>query len=87
MSKRLEKHYNSTQPTAKGQNIPNIPTRAFGDSWTRRDETRLKARNIKMPRTDEAEHWFNAVYEAVQEIPLGSVTTYGHIARLLGYRR
>ncbi|KAF3385873.1 Alkyltransferase-like protein 1 [Talaromyces pinophilus] len=40
-----------------------------------------------MPRTDEAEHWFNAVYEAVQEIPLGSVTTYGHIARLLGYPR
>ncbi|EED14286.1 MGMT family protein [Talaromyces stipitatus ATCC 10500] len=40
-----------------------------------------------MPRTDEAEHWFNAVYEAVQEIPLGCVTTYGHIARLLGYPR
>ncbi|CRG88621.1 methylated-DNA-protein-cysteine methyltransferase related protein [Talaromyces islandicus] len=38
-----------------------------------------------MPRTDEAEHWFNAVYEAVQEVPLGSVTTYGHIATLLGY--
>ncbi|KAH8689944.1 MGMT family protein [Talaromyces proteolyticus] len=40
-----------------------------------------------MPRTDEAEHWFNAVYEAVQEIPLGYVTTYGHIALLLGYPR
>jgi methylated-DNA-protein-cysteine methyltransferase-like protein len=39
-----------------------------------------------MPRTDEAEHWFNAVYEAIQEVPLGSVTTYGHIAALLGYR-
>lgn len=39
-----------------------------------------------MPRTDEAEWWFNAVYEAVQEIPRGRVTTYGHIARLLGYR-
>jgi alkylated DNA nucleotide flippase Atl1 len=39
-----------------------------------------------MPRTDEAEWWFNAVYEAVQEIPAGKVTTYGHIARLLGHR-
>ena len=40
-----------------------------------------------MPRTDEAEHWFNAVYSAVQEIPPGKVTSYGHIALLLGYRR
>ncbi|GAB1200438.1 hypothetical protein APSETT444_009811 [Aspergillus pseudonomiae] len=39
-----------------------------------------------MPRTDEAEHWFNAVYSAVQEIPPGKVTSYGHIALLLGYR-
>lgn len=39
-----------------------------------------------MPRTDEAEWWFNAVYEAVQEIPRGKVTSYGHIARLLGQR-
>jgi len=39
-----------------------------------------------MPRTDEAEWWFNAVYEAVQQIPRGRVTSYGHIARLLGQR-
>lgn len=39
-----------------------------------------------MPRTDEAEWWFNAVYSAVQEIPRGFVTSYGHIARLLGKR-
>jgi methylated-DNA-protein-cysteine methyltransferase-like protein len=39
-----------------------------------------------MPRTDEAEFWFNAVYSAVQEVPLGKVTSYGHIALLLGYR-
>lgn len=39
-----------------------------------------------MPRSDEAEWWFNAVYEAVQSIPLGKVTTYGNIARLLGRR-
>ncbi|KAL2868945.1 MGMT family protein [Aspergillus lucknowensis] len=37
-----------------------------------------------MPRTDEAEFWFNAVYSAVQEIPRGKVTSYGHIAALLG---
>ena len=39
-----------------------------------------------MARSDEAEWWFNAVYEAVQEIPYGKVTSYGHIARLLGRR-
>ena len=39
-----------------------------------------------MARSDEAELWFNAVYEAVQEIPYGQVTSYGHIARLLGRR-
>lgn len=39
-----------------------------------------------MTRSDEAEWWFNAVYEAVQEIPHGQVTSYGHIARLLGKR-
>ncbi|OJJ06686.1 hypothetical protein ASPVEDRAFT_46042 [Aspergillus versicolor CBS 583.65] len=37
-----------------------------------------------MPRTEEAEHWFNAVYAAVREIPRGKVTSYGHIALLLG---
>ena len=40
-----------------------------------------------MPRSDEAEWWFTAVYEAVQQIPHGRVTSYGHIAKLLGYRR
>lgn len=40
-----------------------------------------------MVRSDEAEWWFNAVYEAVQEIPRGRVTSYGHIARLLGKRK
>ncbi|PYH49766.1 MGMT family protein [Aspergillus saccharolyticus JOP 1030-1] len=38
-----------------------------------------------MPRSDEAEWWINAVYEAIQEIPYGRVTSYGHIALLLGY--
>lgn len=39
-----------------------------------------------MPRTEEADAWFAAVYRAVQEIPHGKVTSYGHIATLLGYR-
>lgn len=39
-----------------------------------------------MPRTEEAEFWFAAVYDAVQQIPRGKVTSYGHIARLLGER-
>ena len=39
-----------------------------------------------MPRSDEAEVFFNAVYRAVQEIPHGKVTSYGHIAKLVGTR-
>lgn len=37
-----------------------------------------------MARSDEAQWFFNAVYEAVQRIPQGRVTSYGHIALLLG---
>ncbi|KAK3343595.1 6-O-methylguanine DNA methyltransferase [Lasiosphaeria hispida] len=37
-----------------------------------------------MARTDEAEAFFHAVYAAVQEIPPGKVTSYGHIAKLIG---
>ncbi|KAK3939293.1 6-O-methylguanine DNA methyltransferase [Diplogelasinospora grovesii] len=37
-----------------------------------------------MPRSDEASAFFYAVYSAVQEIPHGKVTSYGHIARLVG---
>ncbi|CAI7592469.1 unnamed protein product [Penicillium viridicatum] len=37
-----------------------------------------------MPRSEEAEWWANAVYEAIQQVPRGKVTSYGHIARLLG---
>lgn len=39
-----------------------------------------------MPRSDEAAAFFTAVYLAVQEIPEGKVTTYGHIATLIGTR-
>ncbi|KAI8634317.1 DNA binding methylated-DNA--cysteine S-methyltransferase [Xylariaceae sp. FL1651] len=37
-----------------------------------------------MARTDEAASFFIAVYRAVQEIPEGKVTSYGHIAKLIG---
>ncbi|KAB5583500.1 6-O-methylguanine DNA methyltransferase [Coniochaeta sp. 2T2.1] len=37
-----------------------------------------------MARSDEAEAFFFAVYSAVQEIPHGKVTSYGHIAKLVG---
>jgi hypothetical protein len=39
-----------------------------------------------MPRSEEAEHWFNAVYAAIQHIPPGKVTCYSHIAYLLDER-
>ncbi|KAK3386621.1 6-O-methylguanine DNA methyltransferase [Podospora didyma] len=37
-----------------------------------------------MARSDEAAAFFHAVYSAVQEIPNGKVTSYAHIARLVG---
>ncbi|KAI5852909.1 6-O-methylguanine DNA methyltransferase [Morchella snyderi] len=37
-----------------------------------------------MARTDEAEAFLVGVYMAVQEIPHGKVTSYGHIAYLIG---
>lgn len=39
-----------------------------------------------MARSDEAQAFFHAVYSAVQEIPQGKVTSYGHIAKLVGTR-
>lgn len=40
---------------------------------------------LAMPRSEEAASWYTMVYRAVQQIPPGSVTSYGHIATLLGY--
>ena len=38
-----------------------------------------------MPERSEAvQAWYHAVYSAVQVVPHGKCTTYGHIARLLG---
>ncbi|CAK7212067.1 Alkyltransferase-like protein 1 [Sporothrix eucalyptigena] len=37
-----------------------------------------------MPRSDEAESFFFAAYSAIQEVPYGKVTSYGHIANLIG---
>ena len=39
-----------------------------------------------MPQSEEAAAWFHAVYSAVQEVPHGKVTSYGHIAKLIGRR-
>jgi len=49
--------------------------------------TACKAQLNTMPQTEEAAAWFAAVYQAVQEIPRGRVTSYGHIATLVGYRK
>ena len=38
-------------------------------------------------QSDEAAWWFQAVYTAIQQIPSGHVTSYGHIAKLLDYPR
>lgn len=35
-------------------------------------------------KTDEARAFHYAVYETIQKIPRGSVTSYGHIAYLIG---
>lgn len=40
-----------------------------------------------MARSEEAAAWTYAVYNAVREVPYGKVTSYGHIARLLGKRK
>ncbi|EXJ90410.1 methylated-DNA-protein-cysteine methyltransferase like protein [Capronia coronata CBS 617.96] len=42
-----------------------------------------------MPReqSEEAQWWFEAVYSAVQQIPHGKCTSYGHVALLLGFPR
>lgn len=42
---------------------------------------------VAMPRTEEAEAFFHAAYSAICEIPRGRVTSYGHIAALIGTRR
>lgn len=39
-----------------------------------------------MTQSDEAAAFFHAVYSAVQQIPAGKVTSYGHIAMLIGTR-
>lgn len=38
-----------------------------------------------MPRTEEAQWWYDAVYSTIQLIPPGQCTSYGHIALLLGF--
>jgi methylated-DNA-protein-cysteine methyltransferase related protein len=45
----------------------------------------LRSELTVMPRTEEAQWWYDAVYSTVQLIPAGQCTSYGHIALLLGY--
>lgn len=37
-------------------------------------------------RSEEAWLWHTTVCEAIQEVPYGKVTSYAHIARLIGKR-
>ena len=39
----------------------------------------------QMAPSEDAEWWCYAVYTAVQQIPCGQCTTYGHIASLVGH--
>ena len=41
----------------------------------------------KAPQSEEAAAWFYLVYTAIQQIPYGKVTSYGHIAYLVGHRK
>ena len=36
-------------------------------------------------KSEEAQWWYEAVYSAIQQIPYGKVTSYGHIALLLDF--
>ena len=52
--------------------------------------TQVSQHNLAMApgeRSEEAYLWFSTVCEAIQEIPPGKVTSYGHIARLVGKRK
>lgn len=52
--------------------------------------TQVKQQNPAMApgeRSEEAYLWFSTVCEAIQEIPRGKVTSYAHIARLVGKRK
>jgi hypothetical protein len=47
---------------------------------------KLRATMAPGERSGEVWLWYTAVYEAIQEIPQKNVTSYGHIARLVGKR-
>ncbi|KAK9461670.1 6-O-methylguanine DNA methyltransferase [Lipomyces oligophaga] len=65
----------------------------FCSAWTSRNPGKAKYEHPHIyatmptdrarPISDEAAAFYIAVYEAVQRIPPGRVTTYGHIARLI----
>jgi O6-methylguanine-DNA--protein-cysteine methyltransferase len=56
-------------------------------SWTRPLLTLSRHQSVTMVgRSEEVWLWYTTVFEAIQEIPHGKVTSYGHIARLVGKR-
>lgn len=81
----------SSQPTPNGRSAPQNHHADTPDGLTHHiqlDTTCHIGRRKReaMPRSDEAQAFFHAVYSAVQEIPPGKVTSYEHIARLVGER-
>ncbi len=40
-----------------------------------------------MPQQEQSDNFFEQVWDVVAQIPLGKVTTYGHIAAYLGKKR
>lgn len=73
---------------ARGRNASNstLPNLYEGRKWFVRTHNKNVTTLGDMPRSEEAASWYTMVYRAVREIPYGRVTSYGHIALLLGYR-
>lgn len=69
------RHHRQPQVGARGNQL--IPTKI----------KKRQPRTSIMARTEEAQAFFFAVYSAVQQIPHGRVTSYGHIAKLVGFRK
>ncbi|KAF2097203.1 DNA binding methylated-DNA--cysteine S-methyltransferase [Rhizodiscina lignyota] len=44
-----------------------------------------KSKRSQGPKSAEAAAWYYMVYSAIQQIPRGKVTSYGHIAYLVGH--
>jgi O6-methylguanine-DNA--protein-cysteine methyltransferase len=65
-------------------NLAQAPDNQLNNSKPTLDSCSL--RMARGERSEEAWLWYTMVYEAIQEIPHGRVTSYGHIAKLVGKR-